>query len=120
MYKNLAAAVLAAASCLLPLHAQSPAARPASSPASAPLKVGFVYVAPITDAGWVRQHEEGRKAVQSALGEPLRAEPALVELKLVPDQASNDEALSEGPSAGTVVEGSVVPFPRRPGSAGPA
>jgi len=52
--------------------------------------------------------------------EPLRAEPPLVELKLVPDQASNDEALSEGPSAGTVVEGSVVPFPRRPGSAGPA
>lgn len=52
--------------------------------------------------------------------EPLRAEPALVELKLVPDQASNDEALSEGPSAGAVVEGSVVPFPRRPGSAGPA
>jgi basic membrane protein A len=33
-----------------------------------PLKVGFVYVAPLTEAGWVRQHEEGRKAVQAAFG----------------------------------------------------
>jgi simple sugar transport system substrate-binding protein len=27
-----------------------------------------VYVAPITDAGWVRQHESGRQAVEAALG----------------------------------------------------
>jgi basic membrane protein A len=40
--------------------------------ASAPLKIGFVYVAPLTDAGWVRQHEEGRKAVQAALGEQVQ------------------------------------------------
>ncbi len=74
MYKNLAAAVLAAASVLLPLHAQTPAARPASSPASAQLKVGFVYVAPITDAGWVRQHEEGRQALQAALGPQVQTQ----------------------------------------------
>ncbi len=36
------------------------------------LKIGFVYVAPLTDAGWVRQHEEGRKAVQVALGEQVQ------------------------------------------------
>jgi simple sugar transport system substrate-binding protein len=36
--------------------------------AVAPLKIGFVYVTPITDAGWVRQHENGRQAVQAALG----------------------------------------------------
>lgn len=58
MYKNLAA-MLVAASCIpFPAHAQQ----------AEPLKVGFVYVAPLTDAGWVRQHEEGRLAVQSALG----------------------------------------------------
>ena len=65
MYKNLAAA-LAAACCLISpfsSHAQAP-----SAPAAAPLKVGFVYVAPITDAGWVRQHESGRQAVEAALG----------------------------------------------------
>ena len=89
MYKNLAAAVLAAASCLLPLHAQSPAAKPASTPASAPLKVGFVYVAPITDAGWVRQHESGRQALQAALG-------AQVETQFV-------ENVPEGPDAERVI-----------------
>ncbi len=60
MYKNLAAA-LAAACFILPAFSQ-PAAVPA------PLKIGFVYVAPLTDAGWVRQHEEGRQAVEAALG----------------------------------------------------
>jgi basic membrane protein A and related proteins len=64
MYKNLAA-VIAAACCFA-----SPAfSQPATG---APLKAGFVYVAPITDAGWVRQHEEGRKAVEAALGARVR------------------------------------------------
>jgi basic membrane protein A and related proteins len=55
MYKNLVAAV-AAACCLSPVFSQP----------KDPLKVGFVYVAPVTEAGWVRQHEEGRKAVEAA------------------------------------------------------
>ncbi|MET0543136.1 MAG: BMP family ABC transporter substrate-binding protein [Variovorax sp.] len=55
MYKNLVAA-LAAACCFSSF-----------SFAADPLKIGFVYVAPLTDAGWVRQHEEGRKAVEAAL-----------------------------------------------------
>jgi basic membrane protein A len=33
-----------------------------------PLKAGFVYVSPITEAGWTKQHDEGRKAVEAALG----------------------------------------------------
>ena len=65
MYKNLAAA-LAAACCSLPLFAAPPA------PAQTPLKVGFVYVTPITEAGWVRQHESGRQAVQAALGDRVQ------------------------------------------------
>lgn len=86
MYKNLAAwrafAPALAASCLLPfsLHAQTPAA-----PAKAPLKVGFVYVAPLTDAGWVRQHELGRQAVQAALGPQ-------VETRYVEDVAEGADA----------------------------
>lgn len=63
MYKNLAAAL--AAACSFSLFSISPAAR---AQTAEPLKAGFVYVAPITEAGWVRQHEEGRKAVQAALG----------------------------------------------------
>lgn len=65
MYKNLAAALVAA--CFIsPAFSQAPAA------VKAPLKIGFVYVAPITEAGWVRQHEEGRKAVEAALGDQVK------------------------------------------------
>ncbi|HYF42735.1 MAG TPA: BMP family ABC transporter substrate-binding protein [Ramlibacter sp.] len=57
MYKNLAAALAVAATfSLLP-----------ASRAADPLKVGFVHVAPVTEAGWVRQHEDGRKALEAAL-----------------------------------------------------
>ncbi|QHE87586.1 BMP family ABC transporter substrate-binding protein [Hydrogenophaga sp. BPS33] len=61
MYKNLVAqcaCALAAASFLFPPSTQ----------AQAPLKAAFVYVTPLTPAGWVRQHELGRQAVQAALG----------------------------------------------------
>ncbi len=69
MYKNLVARracrLLAAACFFLSLSAFSFALH---AQASAPLKAAFVYVAPLTDAGWVRQHELGRLAVQAALG----------------------------------------------------
>ncbi len=66
MYKNLAAAIAAACFSFLPLSSSF------AQPASPPLKIGFVYVAPVTDAGWVRQHEEGRKAVDAALGSKVK------------------------------------------------
>lgn len=58
MYKNLAATLVAA--CFsLSVSAQSP---------SAPIKAAWVYVTPLTDAGWTRQHDLGRRAVEEALG----------------------------------------------------
>jgi len=36
-----------------------------------PLKVGFVYVSPIGDAGWTTQHNRGREQMQAALGEQV-------------------------------------------------
>ena len=65
MYKNLAAA-FAAACFISPVFSQTTPAAPV------PLKVGFVYVTPVTDAGWVRQHENGRQAVQAALGTQVK------------------------------------------------
>ena len=65
MYKNLAA-TLVAACFFAPVFAQTSA--PPKAPAPAVVKAGFVYVAPVTEAGWTRQHEEGRKAVVAALG----------------------------------------------------
>lgn len=64
MYKNLAATLVVA--CFFSsVFSQTP-------PAQAPLKAAWVYVAPLTDAGWVRQHDEGRKAVEAALGSQIK------------------------------------------------
>ena len=36
--------------------------------AQAQMKVGFVYVGPIGDHGWNYQHDQGRLALEKALG----------------------------------------------------
>ncbi|MBE7369359.1 BMP family ABC transporter substrate-binding protein [Ramlibacter pallidus] len=79
MYKNLAAIAMAAGLFTFPAQAQK----------SEPLKVGFVHVAPITEAGWVRQHEDGRLAVQAAFGGRV--------------QTSRVENVAEGPDAERVI-----------------
>ena len=71
MYKNLAAALAVAASfSFFPAQSSGqssgqPLGQPPGKP-QAPLKVAFVYVAPVLDTGWVHQHDEGRKAVEEA------------------------------------------------------
>jgi len=50
-----------------------------------PLKVGFVYVSPIGDAGWTYQHDLGRKAMEEALGDK-------VETKYIEDVPEGGEA----------------------------
>ncbi len=57
----LVATVLAVGALSVPL----PAA--AQAKADAPLKIGFVYVSPIGDAGWTYQHDVGRKEMEKAL-----------------------------------------------------
>ena len=64
MYKNLAATLVAA--CVIAPSLAQPAATPAT-PSTAPLKAAFVYVTPVLDAGWTRQHENGRLEMQKAL-----------------------------------------------------
>ena len=71
MYKNLAATLVAA--CFIsPVFSQTASGRTASASAAPPVKAGFVYVSPITEAGWTRQHDEGRKAVEAALGRQVK------------------------------------------------
>lgn len=53
--------------------------------AAAPLKVGFVYVSPVGEAGWSFQHDQGRRAMEAALG--ARVQSTVV------------EAVPEGPDA---------------------
>lgn len=71
MYKNLAAwrAFAPALAALFFSPTFSPAR---AQPATLPVKAAFVYVAPLTAAGWVRQHELGRLAVQATLGDKVQ------------------------------------------------
>ncbi len=84
MHKNLRRAALAqlVVAPLLGLitpavKAQTPAPTPARSPAiqasaATPLQVCFVYVSPVGQAGWSYQHDQGRQAMASALGDQVR------------------------------------------------
>ena len=94
MYKNLAAALraacvaaLATASFFSPAFSQPQGAKPAK--AQEPLKVAFVYVAPITDAGWVHQHEVARQAIEVAFAGKVKT--------------SYVENVPEGPDAERVI-----------------
>jgi simple sugar transport system substrate-binding protein len=57
------------------------------------LKVGFVYVGPVGDFGYSYQHDQGRKAVDKALGDKV--------------ETSFVENVGEGPDAERVIEGLV-------------
>jgi simple sugar transport system substrate-binding protein len=54
----------------------APAAAPAATspkpgevePGAAPLKIGFVYLGPVGEAGWTAQHDAGRRLMEKALG----------------------------------------------------
>lgn len=39
---------------------------------SLPLKIGFVYVSPIGEAGWTYQHDLGRRAIEAAFGDKVQ------------------------------------------------
>ena len=69
MYKNLAAA-FAVACFFSPIS--SLAAEPSQSASKSPVKAAFVYVTPVFDAGWTHQHDQGRKAVEKALGNTVK------------------------------------------------
>ena len=47
---------------------KAPAPASASATGTAPLKVAFVYVSPVGDAGWTSQHDRGRRQMEDALG----------------------------------------------------
>src|SRR5512139_3071246 len=66
MYKNLARAAALAAALLSPFFT------PASLAQTPPLKVGFVYVSPVGEAGWSYQHDLGRREMERALGTKVK------------------------------------------------
>jgi len=86
-----ATAVLALAGCGKK-EAEKPAetAAPASAPAAAtsePLKVAFVYIGPVGDAGWTYAHDTGRKAVEAKFGDKVKT----TYVENVPESAADAE-----------------------------
>lgn len=63
----LAALLSAAALCAAPASAA-----PAPDAKTEPLKVGFVYVSPIGDAGWTFQHDQARRAIEKKFGNKIQ------------------------------------------------
>jgi simple sugar transport system substrate-binding protein len=82
MYKNLARGLLLACLCIA-LHPI------AGAEEHSPLKVAFVYVTPIGNAGWTFQHDQGRLAMEKALGAGVKT--------------TYVESVSEGPDAERVL-----------------
>jgi simple sugar transport system substrate-binding protein len=61
----------------------------APKPAPEPLKIGFMYVGPVGDAGWTFAHDNGRKAVEAEFGDKVKT--------------SFVESVPEGPDAERVI-----------------
>ena len=57
--------------------------------AADPLKVGFIYVGPVSDNGWTYRHDVGRKDLEAALGDKIKT--------------SFVESVPEGPDAERVL-----------------
>ena len=56
-----------------------------------PLQVAFVYVGPVGDAGWTYRHDEGRQALEDALGDQV--ETTFVES--VPEGAESERVFED-------------------------
>ena len=88
MYKNL---IRAAAAVAFAASAASVSAQVANPPAQPSLKVGFVYVSPVGDAGWSFQHDQGRLAMERALG----ARVATTTVAAVPEGADAERVMRD-------------------------
>ena len=64
--------------------------------AQEPLKVAFVYVSPVGDAGWTFQHDQGRKEMEKALG--AKVQTKFVEN--VPEGADAERVIRELAASG--------------------
>ena len=87
---NLMATSLAAAAGLVALTAGG------ITLAQEPLKVGFVYVSPIGDAGWTYQHELGRLQLEAELGDKVETKY----IENVPEGAESVRVIRELAASG--------------------
>jgi simple sugar transport system substrate-binding protein len=67
--------------------------------AQQPLKIGFVYVSPVGDAGWTYQHDLGRKAIEKQFGNKI----ATKYVENVPEGADAERVIRELAASGRLV-----------------
>ena len=60
---------------------------PAAEQKAEPLKVAFVYIGPVGDAGWTFAHDNGRKAVEEKFGDKVKT----TYVENVPESAADAE-----------------------------
>ena len=51
---------------------EEPAPKATESVKAEALKVGFIYVGPVGDAGWTFAHDNGRKHIESKFGDKIK------------------------------------------------
>lgn len=90
MFKNLARGLSAA------MLAAVAASSIAQTPTKAPLQVGFVFVSPIGQAGWTYQHNQGRLALEKALGARVKT----TGVEAVPEGADSERVMRDLASRG--------------------
>jgi simple sugar transport system substrate-binding protein len=99
-----AAATVVLAACGKP-EPPAPKAQPAApaaqaeAPKAEPLKVGFVYVSPVGDAGWTSQHNAGRLALEKALGSQVKT----TFVEKVPEGADAERVIRDLAQQGNVL-----------------
>jgi simple sugar transport system substrate-binding protein len=59
--------------------------------AEEPLKVGFIYVGPVGDAGWTYAHDQGRKALEKEFGPKVKT----TYVESVPEGADTERVLRQ-------------------------
>jgi basic membrane protein A and related proteins len=81
---------------MLAVTASITQAQTAAAAPEPPLKVAFVYVSPIGEAGWTYQHEQGRLAMQQALGNRV----ATTSVEAVAEGADSERVMRDLASQG--------------------
>ena len=79
-----------AAPAASPAPAPAPTAA-APAPANEPLKVAFAYVGPVGDGGYSYAHDQGRKALEQALGDKVKT----MYVESVPEGADAERVLRD-------------------------
>jgi basic membrane protein A len=67
--------------------------------AADPVKIGYVYVSPIGDAGWTFQHDKGRKEMETALAGQVKS----TFIESVPEGADAERVIRELAQSGNKV-----------------